>query len=292
MANRYGWITAGTDMWGLSAYDVPAVTEMITFDISNFRIVPDRCVQGLFNNLVLTRLLMTTLAKDPAFTFNGRSVVDPTRRYYDGNSQGGIAGNVIMAVSQDLQQGVLGVPGAPYALLLPRSIDFSDLFDIIKVEYEDALDRIMLFNVFQLLWDRADPGPFTDTEIHNTFPNTPTKKIIAHYGLGDAQVTWLGALTMGRSIGLQMYSGNVEEVGETLYGYTYTNATLCASGSGIIQGFKFAGIPAAPPGNIPPPSGDTHELVRRDPRAQAQINYFYTTGCIKNFCGATGCQPL
>jgi len=46
----------------------------------------------------------------------------------------------------------------------------------------------MLFSVFQLLWDRADPGPFTDTEISNPLPNTPVKKIIAHYGLGDAQV--------------------------------------------------------------------------------------------------------
>jgi len=89
-----------------------------------------------------------------------------------------------------------------------------------------------------------------------------------------------------------MFSGNVADEGEILFGYQYTNDTLCASGSGIIQGFKFANIPPAPPGNIPPPTGDSHELVRRDPRAQAQMNYFYNTGCIKNFCGPTGCQPL
>jgi len=66
--------------------------------------------------------MMTSLVKDPAFTFNGKSVIDPTRRYYDGNSQGGIAGNVIMAVSQDLQQGVLGVPGVRLNQSINQSI--------------------------------------------------------------------------------------------------------------------------------------------------------------------------
>ena len=29
-------------------------------------------------------------------------------------------------------------------------------------------------------------------------PNTPGHTVIGHYGLGDAQVTWLGMLTIGR----------------------------------------------------------------------------------------------
>lgn len=77
------------------------------------------------------------------------------------------------------------------------------MFNIIKAEYE-PLDRIMLLTMFQLLWDRADPAPFTSSEFKDPLPNTPAKKILAQYGLGDAQVTWLGALTMGRSIGLQV----------------------------------------------------------------------------------------
>ena len=46
---------------------------------------------------------------------------------------GGIFGAVYMAITNDVQRGVLGVAGAPYALLLPRSADFAALFDVIKV---------------------------------------------------------------------------------------------------------------------------------------------------------------
>ena len=45
-------------------------------------------------------------------------------RSYTGNSEGGIFGTVYMAVTQDVERGVLGVPGGPYAMLLPRSHDF------------------------------------------------------------------------------------------------------------------------------------------------------------------------
>jgi len=89
-----------------------------------------------------------------------------------------------------------------------------------------------------------------------------------------------------------MFSGNVQEQDEELFGFQFINDTLCEPGSGILQGYKYEGIPPAPKGNIPPPTGDTHSLVRRDPRAQAQIEYFYKTGCIKNFCQENGCLPL
>ena len=55
--------------------------------------------------------------------------LNASQRFYTGNSQGGIMGAVYLAASTDVVQGVLGVGGAPYALLLPRSTDFGALFD-------------------------------------------------------------------------------------------------------------------------------------------------------------------
>ena len=57
-------------------------------------------------------------ATDPAATvINGRPTIDPTRRYYYGNSQGGILGINYMAASTDVERGCVGVPGvcAPLA---------------------------------------------------------------------------------------------------------------------------------------------------------------------------------
>lgn len=67
-------------------------------------------------------------------------------------------GAVYMAVSTDVTRGVSGVGGGPYGLLLPRSADFVDLFDVIKARYSDPVDRISLMAVLQALWDRMEPS--------------------------------------------------------------------------------------------------------------------------------------
>jgi hypothetical protein len=83
-----------------------------------------------------------------------------------------------MSVSTDVTRGVLGVPGAPFALLLPRSTDFHLLYDALRFQYQDSLgasinwgyvinrdpclagmnlDGVLLLSIVQLLWDRLCP---------------------------------------------------------------------------------------------------------------------------------------
>lgn len=83
-AENFGWITYGTDLWGLSALDVPSVVYMVLTNVSNFGIVPDRNAQGIINSLVLTKLLSQSLVNDPNFIHNGRRLIDPSRRWYNG----------------------------------------------------------------------------------------------------------------------------------------------------------------------------------------------------------------
>ena len=54
-------------------------------------------------------------------------MIDTAHLDYDGNSQGGIMGLMLAAVSPDIERAVLGVPGMNYSLLLPRSVDFDDV---------------------------------------------------------------------------------------------------------------------------------------------------------------------
>lgn len=60
-----------------------------------------------------------------------------------------------MAVSPWVNRGVLGVPGAPYNLMLLRSVDFDQYFSIIKLRYREPLDRIWLIQQICHLWDRC-----------------------------------------------------------------------------------------------------------------------------------------
>ena len=114
--------------------------------------------------------------------------------------------------------------------------------------------------------------------------------MLIHYGVGDAQVTWLGAHTEGRSVtagGAHMYASNVRVGNETLAGFAVVprDDTVVAPGGNGIQGFTW-GAPVPPFVNRPAAAAtDAHEKPRRDPRAIAAMNLFFRTGEIKNECG-------
>ena len=102
-------------------------------DLSAFPELADRLQQGLLNELYLGRAMIhrNGFSSDPAFHVNGTlgtpSVINTSQLYYDGNSQGGIMGGALTAVSPDFTRAALGVPAMRYSLLLPRSVDFDQL---------------------------------------------------------------------------------------------------------------------------------------------------------------------
>jgi len=283
----HGYVLIASDWIGLSELDAPVVAVMIGSDFTNFGIVPDRCQQGMLDALFVMRLLRNGIfVKDPAMTCNGKAVLDSTSNsYYYGNSQGGILGTMYMAVTQDVKRGTVGVPGAPYALLLPRSHDFADLFVVIKLRYTNTLDRFVLFPIIQLLWDRADPGGYMGAITSNPLPNTPTHEILVQHALGDAQVTYVGAYALGRSVGASMFQSNVHEPNEALFGFPYIKDTDIGRTAMIVT-WQFAGTPPAPQQDLPADKAtDTHEKPRRTKAAQDMMYRFFTTGDIVNTCG-------
>jgi hypothetical protein len=296
-AQKYGYILVATNWVGLAQGDAPGVAAMLGSNLTNFAMIPDRCTQGMVNALAVMAVLhKPDFADDPAFHFPGRttSVLDASTiagYHYNGNSEGGIFGGVYMALSTQVDRGVLGVSGAPYSLLLPRSADFMDLFPLLKLRYNDPVDRISLLGVIQMLWDRAEPSGYLHSISREPLPGNKPHQVLFHYGLGDAQVSWLGCHIEGRSVspgGAYMYRSNVVEGNETLFGFNFVedDTTILDSGDLVngIQGYTW-GAPTAPFVNTPPDSAtDAHEKPRRDPRAQAMMNLFFKTGQIKNFC--------
>jgi hypothetical protein len=253
---------------------------------TDFKIVPDRLHQGMLNAIILMRLVTSeAFVKDASVIFNGKQVISTALedRFYTGNSQGGIMGGVYMASSPDVIRGVLGVGGGPYALLLPRSSDFSELFDILKIRYPRSIDRMIILGLMQMLWDKMDPAGWANY-IANPVDGSKGRRIIMHYGLGDHQVTWLGAHAIAKSVNAKMFISNVREGNESLaYFDTISDSTILTDGSAIL-GFDF-GFPINPFINVPPSTGpDAHECPRRALQAQAQMARFFATGDIVNTC--------
>ena len=136
LAADHNFMSCGTEWWGLAGdtsgkpgtendegYDAG-----VLLNLSLFPTVGDRLQQGYLNTLFLGRLMRSPkgFATDPAFeASNHKPLFDTKHGYYYGNSQGGIMGGGLTALSPDVNRSVLGVPGTDYgALLLQRSSDF------------------------------------------------------------------------------------------------------------------------------------------------------------------------
>ncbi|MHB8439068.1 MAG: hypothetical protein ACYDD4_07890, partial [Acidimicrobiales bacterium] len=186
MANREGMLYCATDWFGFANADVPNAVLALA-DLSNFPLLGDRPQQGELNFLYLQRLLANPkgFASNPAFEYpNGTSFINLADGvYYDGNSQGGIYGGTVCAVSIDVRRCALGVPGMDYSTLLPRSVDYvanesltqviaqnatnpgnisnaigySNLLDFF---YPDQAQRQLVLDLIQTLWDRGDPDGY------------------------------------------------------------------------------------------------------------------------------------
>jgi hypothetical protein len=164
----------------------------------------------------------------PAFQWDDThaSFIDTREAFYDGNSQGGIYGGTVCAVSVDVRHCVLGVPGMDYSILLPRSSDYvaekplsaydPTQFDpknpqgqigyssLLDNAYPDQSQRMLVLDLIQTLWDRSDPngyaGHMTGVTSAGRLPNTPTHQVLLQVAYGDHQVANITAETEARTI--------------------------------------------------------------------------------------------
>ncbi len=103
-------------------------------------------------------------------------MIDTSKLYYNGNSQGGILGGSLTAVSPDFTRAALGVPGMGYSTLLTRSIDFKTYASILYPAYPNELSRPLLLSLVQMLWDRSEPERLRPDDDQRPLPNTPTTR--------------------------------------------------------------------------------------------------------------------
>jgi hypothetical protein len=235
MANNHGMLYCATDWTGMASSDVPNAVAALT-DFSRFPFLTDRVQQGELNFLYLARLLVHPkgFASNAAFQWDDdhKPFIDSPQAYYDGNSQGGIYGGTVCAVSVDVRRCVLGVPGMNYSVLLPRSSDYVaakhvDQFDPTLIDptdpneddvldqigysqlfdsaYPDQRQRLLIMTMIQSLWDRSDPNGYAN-HMRSGLPNTPTHEVLLQVAYGDHQVANITAETEARTIGARGFT--------------------------------------------------------------------------------------
>jgi hypothetical protein len=209
--------------------------------------------------------------------------------FYDGNSQGGILGSVVVAASKDIRRGSLGVVGMNYSTLLTRSSDFALYSVPLYLSYQDDLDRPLAMSLMQMLWDRSENDGYALHLTDNSAFNGPPKQVLLHPAFGDHQVTMWSAEVMARTVGAHVDRSRVDSARNpdtveyfALEPLDYGNAAD-AAGSGIVvwdepwggeRCFEQA-TPPPPTGNTPPNDGDDpHECPRREAVGRCQKSDF------------------
>lgn len=277
-ANERGFIVFAQDWKGMSARDYASIALMIAQDPGRFGILPERSQQGLIEKVAGARLVKGALGDHPDLMVGEQRLIDADDVVYYGISQGGIMGSAYMGLTPEITRGVFSVNGGPYSLLLPRSVDFNDFFRIFDVMFDDHRDIALLILALQTPWDVAEPQGWLKVTTENTVPNTPAKQILMQVGIGDAQVTTLGAHIQARAYGAKLLGPATRPVwGVDEVASPYT-------GSALVE-WEYVDGSTEPVVNLPPlKEGDTHECPRREPEAQEQIWHFYETGELVNTC--------
>ncbi len=295
MAFEHGFVFCATKWAGMSEDDVPNAVAVLN-DISKFPSIADRLQQGILNTLFLGRLIVHEdgFVTDPAFQGAGGSpVIDRSDLFYDGNSQGGIMGGAATAVAQDWTRAVLGVPAMNYSNLLQRSIDWDAYRAILEPAYPDAVDRTLIIDLVQMLWDRGEANGYAQHLARDPYPRTPKHTVLLHVAFGDHQVANVATDVQARTIGARAHRPvvfadrtpddpplwNIPSIGR----YPYR-------GSAIV--YWDSGAPAPPIGNTAPRAGeDPHSDVRADPAAREQKSKFLSTnGELVDVCDGTVCS--
>lgn len=295
MGHNHNFTFCATDWIGMAEGDIANVATILV-DASNFPSLADRVQQGMLNFLYLARLMKhpNGFVNSPAFRANGKPLIDNRAVYYDGNSQGGIIGGALMAVSQDITRGVLGVPGMNYSTLLNRSIDFDQYASVMYNMYPDKVDQQLNFALMQMLWDRAETNGYAAHISKNPLPKTPLHQVLLVPAVGDHQVanvtTEVEARTIGAHAKWPAFGPRRSLDVVPLWGIPRITQSPY-KGSAIVYWDSFR-TPIPPLGNVPPRAGsDPHSFPRSQATNQRMKSWFLSPhALLLDTCGPTYCK--
>jgi hypothetical protein len=282
MANEHNFVFCCTRWMGMASDDVATAINILN-ELGQFPNFPDRQHQGMLDQLMMARLMIDPmgLGSNAAFQDSfGNSVIDPSDVFFDGNSQGGIFGGTVMAISQDITRGVLGVPGMNYSNLLTRSTDFALYAGFLYPAYPNEVQRPLLLALIQMLWDRTDPNGYARHITNDPLPGTPPHDVLLHEAFGDHQVSNLGTQLEARTIGASVHAPTLN-AGRSYDVTPYYGIPPIASypfnGSAIMPWDSGADQP--PTTNTAPATGfDPHSDPRKSVIARQQKSDFLQTG--------------
>jgi hypothetical protein len=299
LANQGNSVICGTDEIGMSTGDLANVAATLQ-DLSKFPALADRLQQGILNMQFLGRLLKDPhgFASDRAFQAGAANtpVIKTGEVFFNGNSQGGILGGAITAISREWTRAVLGVPAINYSTLLNRSVDYTSYSGISLGAYPDPLDQQFDFSWVQMLWDRGEGNGYAQHITDDPLPGTPRHQVLLIEAFGDHQVANIATETLARTIGARVWQpalapGRSPDV-VPFWGIKAVPSTPYHGSVLVMWDY---GTPRPPLSNTPPAGPqfgqDPHGLGHNNPGvAQEALGFLQTNGAFIDVCAGGPCR--
>lgn len=303
--NQKNLVFCGTDWIGMSQGDLANIAAVLQ-DLSRFPSLADRLQQGLLDFMLLGRLMVNPqgFAANAAFQrADGAPVLDTSRLYFNGNSQGGILGGGLTAVAPDFNRALLGVPAMNFSTLLQRSTQFDAFSGVLARSYPSALTRQLLLSMTQLLWDRGEANGYAQHMTTSPYPNTPAHRVVLLMAFGDHQVANVATQVEARTIGAQLRRPALDPGRSTdrvpffgikpISGFPSPRSALVVTDTGPLRtaGGAELGTPPPPASNTPPRAGRApHSSPGDEPYVYTLADAFFRPdGRVVNPCGAKPC---
>lgn len=287
LAESSGAVVVATDWIGLSSRDQSLLVTQVVQNINRAAIISDRLLQSLVNNLTLIELSLGALQRDARVRFNS-TLIDRSRVYYYGVSLGGIQGSSLVSVSRHITRAVASVPGASWSNLLPRSIVYSPIKQLVDRLYPDPLTQAEFLGLMQGRFDHTDGVNLATMMFRAPTPDAPRgRRVILQEAIGDCQVPNFSTRILARTMGVRQLTPSVETVFGLMPAAAPSEESALAQYTLPAQLARYA-----PPDTnvVPAMDNDTHSDVASLRQSLDQVRDLFATGRVVQHC-AESCDP-
>jgi hypothetical protein len=269
-------VVVGGEWRGMASDDI-AVAFGALNDANKVLPFGERILQGIVDFITLETLARNKLATEVLVDDVGASIVDPSRTYFYGISQGAILGTTFFAWDPYLTRAVAHVGGGDWSLLFERSTNWVTFKLALTGSYPGALTHVIIEQLLQMGLDPTDPANVAPSLLGGD------KHLILQISQGDAQVTNLASEYLARTMGLPLLGPALREPA----GMTETTGPL---EDGFVI-FTEDPTPLPPETNVTNDAdNEAHGQLRKREAVVEQIRRFFETGEVVHTCGTGPCD--
>jgi hypothetical protein len=267
---------------GMSAEDLGFAATALN-DGNKMPAFGQRIVQGILDFIALEQLSRGALATDVFVDANKQSIVDPTRVYFLGISQGGILGSTFTAYDPFITRSTLQVVGGEWSLLFERSTNWNTFSSLILGAYDGELTMVIVEQFLQMGFDWTDPIHVAPRVLHGGLPGTPPKQLLHNFSIGDSQVTNLASAQLARELGLPVLSPALV--------VPYGLEEKAGPQASAVAIYDVHPTPLPPESNLlNTRDNQAHNDTRRYAAVVEQMKHFFETGEIIQTCTGGPCD--